>query len=555
MVIVGAGPVGLALAYVLGMHSVPSLVCEQYEGINPHPRAHVVNARSMELMRAWGIADKVIADAVDPAWMRNFLWRSSLTGEEFGRIDLADGPLEKLMLRVNASADMGASCAQDRVQQHLLDAVRAQGMATVSYNSPVTRVVETGDKAAVEVNTGAGLQTVAAQFVVAADGASGRIGRELGIDVEETQSFGSQVNIYFHADLSPWITGDGSVITCVLNSTSPGGFVAMDGRHRWTFTRSFDPTIESVADFTEQRCVGLIRDAVGAKDLDIEFRSVGKWDLAVRLAQRYRQGRAFLIGDAAHQFPPTGGLGMNTGLADADNLGWKLAAVLNGWAHESLLDSYELERRPVAIANAEHSVVNGRKMYDGGLGFGPLIEEVSARLESDDAEIRSAERRRLAEEIPRHRPHFDSLVHELGYVYGQPYPDAESPLPTSATVGARLPHAWITRPDGARVPSISLTMPGITLVTGVRGEGWLEALAGTDFAGRVPWQGLVIGRDLTLEDPDPFGISDTGAVLIRPDGHVGWRTDASPASSADLEVVLADILGPPLADPADAMTR
>lgn len=228
---------------------------------------------------------------------------------------------------------------------------------------------------------------------------------------------------------------------------------------------------------------------------------------------------------------------MNTGLSDADNLGWKLAAVLGGWAPESVLDSYESERRPVAVANARHSVLNATKMAEAGIG--PDTAGIAARLESPDPEIATAERRRLAAAIPPQRPHFDSLGQEIGYVYGAGgHTEEETGAPLPATeyspapvLGARLPHAWVER-DGALLSTHDLLFPGFTLITGPAGAQWAAAFAET--AGEVPARTVVVGRDITVVDGsllERLGITEDGAVLVRPDSHIAWRSgDGSPLS-------------------------
>lgn len=536
VLIVGAGPVGLATAYVLGRHGISTVVCERYSAVNPHPRAHVVNTRSMELLRAWGIADAVTGDAVAPEWMNNIIWKQTLAAPALGRIDLAGDDPTRIRRRTSASPEMITSCAQDRVQQRLLDALRAQGLADIRFDTPVSGVTDAGDRIEAVVESDGARRTLHAQYVVVADGAAGTLREDLGIDMAGLSELGRQLTIYFHADLSAWTEHDPALLIWIINADSPGVFVGMDGKHRWTFNRPFDPHTESLSDYTPQRCIDLIRTAVGSEDLALDIRSVGPWTMAARTAASYRQGRILLAGDSAHQFPPTGGLGMNTGFADADNLGWKLAAVLSGWAPESLLDSYENERRAVAVSNTEHSVANALKMVDAGIG--PLAVEIAQRLDSADPVIAQRERDRLAAAIPQHRPHFDDLDQELAYVYSTE-PVADDPI-TTAVVGARLPHVW-TNHDHATVSTLDLLGPWFTMIAGSAGSCWEAALSGV--AGDVPNRAFVVGRDLDL-DAERLGIGTTGAVLVRPDGHIAWLTDrASDTPTADLADALRTACG------------
>ena len=536
VVIIGAGPVGLATALVLGRYGVRSMVFEQYDGINPHPRAHVVNTRSMELFRTWGIADAVRADAVDPAWAATILWKQTLAGEPLGRIDLVEGPEDQLLRRIHASAEQLTSCAQDRVQRHLLDAVLAQGMATVHYSTTVVEVTDLGDSVDVTVEGVGGRQMLRTCYAVAADGATGGLRDTLGIAMDGSPVLGHQLNIYFHADLSPWMREDPALLVWLINSASPGLLIGMDGARRWTFQRTIDPAAESPQDYPPERCAQIIREAVGTTELDVDVRSVGPWTMTARTAETYRSGRVFLVGDAAHQFPPTGGLGMNSGLADADNLGWKLAAVLRDGASDALLDTYERERRPVAVGNARHSMLNAIKMAE--VGIGPETTRIAGRLESPDPAVAAAERRRIAEAIPPQRPHFDALNQEIGYVYGAARHSDDAPVSATdyapiAVTGARLPHAWIER-DGERVSTHDLLVPGFTLITGPGGADRADAFAETGEG--MAKRSVVIGRDVTSPDgycPKVLRIGEDGAVLVRPDGHIAWHSaeGSSPASA------------------------
>lgn len=520
VVIVGAGPVGLATALVLGEHGVRSVVCEQHAGTNPHPRAHVVNTRSMELFRRWGIADGVVSDSVSEKSARSVVWRSTLTGEEFGRIDVFGDPA-RAQLRKNASPQSIVSCAQDHVQQRLADRVRAQGAATIRYGTRVDLVTQTTSGVTVSLDTNSGTELLTADYVVIADGASGSVSAAMGLDWDGLPPFGHQLNIYFHADLTPWLGDDPPVLVWVLNAAAPGAFIGMDAVRRWTFNVSFDRAAESLDDYPATRCVQLIRAAAGIDSLPVDVQSVGAWSFAARTAKRYRHGRIFLAGDAAHQFPPTGGLGMNTGLADADNLAWKLAAVLSGWAGDELLDSYEAERRPVALASAEHSVANALRMSE--VGIGPTTVEVVRRLESPDPCIRTAERERLAAMIPLQRKHFDALEQEIGHIYPHGGTPEEPRIVEAATVGARLPHAWINR-RGARCSTLDVIGPGYTMVIGESGSDWVEKFANSALGRRIRWNSVVVGRDIDPAGTEAFGVGETGATLVRPDGYVAWRS-------------------------------
>lgn len=534
--IIGAGPTGLATAYVLGRYGIRSVVFERFAGVNPHPRAHVVNTRTMEIFRGWGIADHVEADAIGHNFMRHVTWKHTMTGEEFGHIDLDDVPQPELTRRAHASPSRTLSCAQDRVQTHLLNAVHAQGMSEVRFGTPVVDVQDRGDSVAVYTDDAAS-GTTYADYVVAAVGAGATGCAWLDVDWGESICLANHINVYFHADMAAHADVNPSILTWLLNTESAGAVIAMDGKYRWTYNFGYDPTVESLSDFTHERCHRLVHNALGIPGLDIDVKSVGTWNLSLRTAAHYRNGRILLVGDAAHQFPPTGGYGMNTGLADADNLGWKLAGVIKGWARPELLDSYESERRPVAVDNGRFSLANAIKMTEAGVG--PKTLEVAARLESNNPEIARSARQALAAAIPEQREHFRCLDQEIGYVYNSTEPPRASVFPPDQGVaGGRLPHAWVSS-HGQEVSTLDLLVPGLTLIAGPDAQAWLAAWN----LNEAPGQALHIGTDLHIEEGDPLGVGQDGAILVRPDGHIAWRTRDSVGASAEaLRNVLDSVL-------------
>ncbi len=240
VLIVGAGPVGLATAYVLGRHGVPSLVCEKFDGVNPHPRAHVLTLRTMEILRDWGLADKVLDEAVGPEW-KNVLWRTTFSGEELGRIVLPTESQEHLDFVSPVST---TSCAQDRVQQILLDAVHEQGVAEVRFGTEIIDVDDKGDVVHAQLlKAGNVAESVAARYAVLAHGASGLLRDRLAIDMDGIPEFGRQINVYFHADLTRWTDNDPALLVWLLNTAAPGGMIGMDGKRRWTYNFGYPSLI------------------------------------------------------------------------------------------------------------------------------------------------------------------------------------------------------------------------------------------------------------------------------------------------------------------------
>jgi 2,4-dichlorophenol 6-monooxygenase len=342
-----------------------------------------------------------------------------------------------------------------------------------------------------------------------------------------------------------------------MDPDAVGVFIAHDIENTWVFMKPYDPAANAPDDFTEEVCATLVRRAIGDDSAAFRVCSISPWTMTAQVADRYRSGRVFLVGDAAHRFPPTGGIGLNTGIQDAHNLAWKLRWVEAGWAGPALLDSYQAERRDVARRNTDQSLANARKMGQVaralGIGADPEATRASLAAVLGDPARRAAVQAAIDDQID----HFDMLGLDLGFCYesGAVIPDG-SPRrlganPTRDFIattrpGSRLSHAWVTR-GGKRVSTLDLApYDRFTLLTGARGEGWVDAAA--RHAG-VPLDCIRIGAGGEAEDPEgawarACEIDAGGALLVRPDGHVAWRVrtgvaDPGAALAAALQQILA----------------
>jgi putative polyketide hydroxylase len=365
---------------------------------------------------------------------------------------------------------------------------------------------------------------VSAPYCIAADGASSKVREMLGVAMLGPGEIDHNVNIHFRAELAPWVRDRPAV--GFISSRGNGTLLWAHGTDRWIILRAFDPVYgERREDFTPARCLELARRAVGIKDLPVELINIAFWTRTAQVAERYQVGRVFLAGDAAHRFPPTGGFGANTGIQDAHNLAWKLAGVHRGWAHPSLLDTYDEKRRPVAQGNSDFSVTNGAR-------WGMARQAI---LSGEAAAVKAA----LAEQVK----HLDSEGQDLGFWYptGAVIPDS-TPLPAAdsqtyipnARPGSRAPHVWLRRGGTARDASteplsmLDLFERDFCLLTGSGGQAWQTASrqAAAEIALPFAAHSIRPGADFWTDDDWTclYGVEVDGAVLARPDGHVAWRS-------------------------------
>jgi 2-polyprenyl-6-methoxyphenol hydroxylase-like FAD-dependent oxidoreductase len=535
VIVVGAGPVGLGAALELARCGVRSVLIEKHDTTSWHPKTRNFNTRTMEIARGWGPAVYRRLRSIDtpPGWKSPIRFLRTAIGEQLGLIESKgfEGPGPAV------SPAWPVMSSQELIEAILLDAVRATGMVDVRFASEATKLVRGGgaaDEAAVlEVRsraTGA-VETLAGRALLAADGAASTIRGELGIELEGSKELSHIVNCYFRADVESHLGDRKGVLFFVANERASGVLQPLDGAGRWLCQIGVRPEEWSLDVFTHERARAWIRAAVGVERLEPEVLSLGLWKLNATVAERLVQGRVLLCGDAAHQFPPTGGLGVNTGLQGMHNAMWKLAWWVRGRAGWPLVATYETERREVAQRITSQSLQNSINVQlinaaaatgaQGGLGAEQVVTES--------------------------RRYGNHLGVEFGTVYessavvpdGTRPPDVAdsySDYAPSATPGARAPHVWLGRPD-ARLSTLDLFGSGFTLLAAPGGDAWCTVAAEVERELGVPIGRYRIGgpglRDLG-GFAEAYGLAEDGAVLVRPDGHVAWRSASGPASGAAL---------------------
>ncbi|MGH7898648.1 MAG: FAD-dependent monooxygenase, partial [Candidatus Binatia bacterium] len=515
VVVVGGGPVGLVASLELARHGIRSLVLERHPGTTWHPKARNLNTRTMEIARHWGRAvhDELAAVDLPPEWKVQFVYTRTLAGQELGRMRTAGfGGGGR-----DVSPEVPLLSSQDVFEPILRRGAEATGLAELRFGHEVNRLEVGGapgdDRAIVAVTERATERTyrVEAEYVIAADGSESGIRTGLGIEMDGLKSLGHFVNVYFAAALDPWVAHRPAVLFWVSSGDTRGVFQPLDARGRWLCQIAYDGSAATFESYTAERCSEWIRTAVGDRRVEPEIRSIGSWTLNAAVARRLVSGRAILVGDAAHQLPPTGGFGVNTGIQGAHNAIWKLALVRAGLAGRELLETYEAERAAVAWTNATRSLENAR-----------MVERINAAARGEEASGLSAE-----EAVAASRRYGNFLGMELGFEYASPAVVADGSAPATvedevvdyvpnARPGSRAPHVWLER-AGERCSTLDLFAPGFTLLGG-RGRAWTAAAAGARERLRVPLRACAIGGEGDWQDPnrrfaEAYGIGEDGAVL------------------------------------------
>ena len=521
VLIVGGGPVGLALAGELGWRGIRCSLIEQGDGEIVTPKMNEVNVRSMEFCRRWGIADAVHACPFPPDYPLDIAFVTSLSGYEVGRMPrpprMSEEPEPHSPMRLQVCSQMWF----DPILQRF-----ARGFPHVSlrYRTRLEsfEVTEQGVVAEVVDLDSTERVRISADYLVGCDGANSMVRRALGIGLEG-KTLGHPVHLYFRAP--------GLLERCGRKPTT--FFVTVDRGGAWSNVRIIDPANAMWRLMVLDAGPGLTPETVDrerylqralGRAFEVEWLGTSIWTRRSVVAERYSSGRVFLAGDAVHQLSPTGALGMNTGIADAVDLGWKLAAVLAGWGGDGLLSSYDAERRPIGTRNVAMTAEFYRE-HD-------IRKEDIAEIEHDNAEgarVREAVGERLVRGVGRM---FRTTGLQIGYRYESspicwpdgtpPYPDDPESLVPSARPGSRAPHLWLG--EGRS----SLDLYGHTFVLLRLGH---DAPDGSAFREAAARRGMPL-ENVALSQPDALQLYGRRLVLVRPDGHVAWRADEEPPSPA-----------------------
>jgi 2-polyprenyl-6-methoxyphenol hydroxylase-like FAD-dependent oxidoreductase len=542
VIIIGGGPVGMALALNLAALGVRSTLVDRETGPRPQPKGSTQNARTMEHYRRLGIVGKIRAVGLPRALPTDVVYFTRLNGWELTRIPM---PTEqaKLDARARAPADDQVieplyRCNQMHAEAEVFAHVQTCPLIDARYGSECTAWSEQADGVTAELEeiaTGR-RETIKAAYIAGCDGAHGIVRRQLGIayqgETPEITPFqgGPMVSTYLRAPALHDVARTWCWQYWVVNHDVRSNIVSVDGKSEFLFsTRLTRPDQKP----DETMIAAAFRASVG-RDIETEFIRHGTWTAGQAfVAERFGAGRAWMAGDAVHLFTPAGGFGMNTGIDDAANLGWKLAGMVHGWGGPRLLPSYEAERRPIALRNT-----GAAKILSHNVGATPVKPEIDQQTPAGDEARRTA-----ADYLSGFGEEFASLGVQLGARYdASPITVSDAPPPAddfigyrpSGVPGGRAPHVWTGQGRGIGDSLYDSLGPGFTVLrlgpTPPKTDGLLAAFAKRNVPVRALDVPSPVARDLYERD----------IVVVRPDQHIAWRGNADPPDAAD---VVAQVTG------------
>ena len=560
VLIVGAGPAGLALSLCLRRYGVDHLLVERHAGTAHTPRAHIINQRTVEILRHLGISERFHAVATPQPMMSNNLWVTTLAGTEVARSETWGTGADRAGEYFAASPEPMANCPQTVLEPLLLQAAREAG-ADIRFETEFVELEENGDGVTSRIRDRRTDEVIVvrSRYVIGADGARSRVAEQADLQLEGPTDLARAVNVWFRADLSRYLAHRPGVLTWnVMPGPLPplrlGTLICHKPFTEFVLAFLYDPERTAVEDMTQEELAARI-DAVVGEHVDAEILGVAGWQVNAQIATSYQRGRILCMGDAVHRHPPTNGLGLNMSIADAYNLAWKLALDLDGRAGPALLDSYTHERQPVGAQGVRRAITSLQEgaAVDAALGLEPgqSAEDGWKALQVLYEPGTAGDERRAALRAAIELSHYQFNAHgiELGYRYesavltddgveSEPPADPQLFYRATSRSGARVPHARLER-NGESVSTLDLVDGlGFALLTGCGGEDWAAAAAAVSAAVGVPIDVHVIGTPDGLLDP--YGewsgrreVETSGCVLVRPDRHVAWRAQRVDASSAD----------------------
>ena len=555
VLVVGAGVTGLTASILLADHGVRALTIARHPGVAPQPRAHITNQRTVEIFRDLGIEERVRAVGVPLRTVNHNVLATSFTGLEIYRYrSYGTGPRA-------ADYSLASPCELVNAPQHVLEPVllttAVERGAEVRFSHELVDITQSDEsvEARVRLRTTGEEYLVRARYAIGADGGRSRVAEQLGIPFEGQAALKHMVNMWIEVDLAEYAAHRPGVIYTMFQPgteswVGAGSFICVRPFNDWILVREYDPS-RGEPDTSEAGVIAFARSLIGDPAAQVRLKGVSKWQVNNVVATEYRRGRVFLAGDAAHRHPPSGGLGSNTSIQDAYNLAWKIALVVSGHAGEELLDSYNQERQPIGKQIVDRAIQNltnqGAAIAALGLRPDQTPEEAWASLRDLFADGDGAAERRgaLAAALALQNYRSNANGVELGQRYtsravisdGTAFPahprDPELYYNATTHPGAYLPHAWIEHRH-RKISTLDLAGHGrYCLIAGIGGEPW--AAAAEKISAELGIELPVYPIGYRCEYDDVLGewaalreVGDRGAVLVRPDRHIAWRSHSRP---------------------------
>lgn len=534
VLIVGAGGAGLSLSLLLRQQGIASVLVERRADVSWYPRARNLNFRTLEVFRGLGLEPQVIAAGSHVSRMFRKDTVASPERAEFPAVDQAlhfvDHP------ELLTPEPLIWYCPQSRLEPLLLAAARQRG-GDVRYDTELVSFAqdEQGVNATIRDRTTGTSSVVPADYLAACDGAHSHIRDTLGVKAEGLGVLDEHyIFAYFRADWGELIRGYEADAILVDRPGVRGIFLITDADRGMFLIQDTPSNGASAQDYTAERCKELILNGIGKPGLAVEVVDIAHWQPAQLVAEHFQQGRVMLVGDAAHTMPPKLGLGVNTAIQSAQNLAWKLAAVLKGTAAPQLLATYQTERQPVGRLASEQSLV------------GPAASVLNQG--SDDPLLGTERRVSLFSLIAGYRYRSQAVLEEdAGPSSPMEIDLLDTPEELIGLPGTRVPHLWVQR-HGQRISTLDLLDGRFVLLVGPADTPWQKAAPGVAGSLKIDLVAYRLGADGDLLDPEDgwqtkLGMPAEGAVLVRPDGFVAWRTNTLPTGPARrLEQAISTVL-------------
>ncbi|HWJ86748.1 MAG TPA: FAD-dependent monooxygenase [Pelagibacterium sp.] len=553
VLIVGSGPAGSTAAALLSSYGIDNMVVTKHGWLADTPRAHITNQRTMEVLRDLGLEEQAMLYGTPNELMGNTVFCTSLAGEELGRLrGWGSDPMSFARHR-KASPTQMIDLPQTYLEPILFSAACARGTkARLSTEYLGLEQDEDGVTATVKDRLTGKSYQIRAKYLIGGDGGRSKVAEDIGLPMQGRMGVEGSINILFKADLSRYVAHRPSVLYWVLQPGSDVGGIGMGlvrmvrPWNEWLIVWGYDIEAEP-PQISEDFARSVAHALIGDDTVPVDIESVSLWTVNHMYAEHYAKGRVFCMGDAVHRHPPSNGLGSNTSVQDAFNLAWKLAMVLKGQATPALLDTYNAERAPIGrqiVERANQSIREFGPIFDAlGLLETKNAEAMVSNMEARKHDSAEGGRRRdaLREAIAFKRYEFDAHGVEMNQRYRSAAvvsgkddapeftEDSELIYQPTSFPGARLPHAFVER-NRETVSTLDLVGRGqFTLLTGIGGEGWAAAARAAQERLGITVRVVAIGAGLEWEDH--FGdwarlreVGDDGAIVVRPDQVVGWRS-------------------------------